>query len=160
SFESYLSVGGAELQAARKAEVEDKIVQLRQRVATVQIKVIVEDADIAIDDVRIGKSPLTKPVLLNAGRHKITASKKGYEPDTKQAPVAGADQTEVQLELTESGARGEPPPPAVAPEPPAPQPKALPPPRDEVPEKRKSYWIGWAVTGTFAAGAAVFGVLA
>jgi hypothetical protein len=161
SFEQYLSLGGAEVAAARKTEVEERIGQLKQRVAIVDINVNVEGADVLIDDIAVGKSPL-KPVKLNPGYHKIAASKAGYNGDAKQIALAGADHTTVTFELTSLTAAVVAPVPTTTPTTPTDttQQASTTLPAPEAPKTRKGVWIGWAVTGALAAGAVVTGVVA
>ena len=90
-------------------EVEREIAILKPRVAEIRGTVIVDGADIHADDIPvctstiesscIGKSPLTDPIMVNPGRHKITASKKGYVTATSLVSVVGSDKTDIKLEL-------------------------------------------------------------
>src|SRR5512132_1338131 len=58
SFQKYLTEGGAEIEAGRRAEVEADIKKLAARVARIEIKTNTEGADILVDDVVIGQAPL------------------------------------------------------------------------------------------------------
>jgi hypothetical protein len=165
SFERYLAEGGTEVPAARMTEVNDRLKQLADRVASVEVQVNVEGAQVFIDDLVVGISPLGKPLLLNPGYHKLSASKAGYNVDAKQLGFAGGDKTQVQLHLTEvAPASPQAPGPAPAPITVAPPPGATPapqaPPPAETPRASKPLWIGWTVTGVLAAGAIVTGIAA
>lgn len=176
AFERYLSEGGTQIAAVRRDEVRKDIEKLKARVANLEIVVSVSDAEIAIDDVLIGKSPLAKPVLVSAGRHKVTATKEGRPPVTKVVDIAGGDTLRVSLELVEQGGAtvvtppptGEPPkttPPAVPTDPPSTTPATsttttappLPPPDTG---SSTPMIAGWAITGGLTAGAVVVGILA
>jgi tetratricopeptide (TPR) repeat protein len=98
AFERYLEDGGADVPGPRRAEVAEHIATLRARVSQVTILVNVA-AQIAIDDEVVGTSPLSKPVLLGAGRHKISAVKEGYAPLTRDVDVAGARDERIALDL-------------------------------------------------------------
>ncbi|MBK8252181.1 MAG: PEGA domain-containing protein [Polyangiaceae bacterium] len=76
SFKRYLELGGAEIDAARKAEVEAEIKGLADRVASVHIESNVAGADVLIDDVIVGKTPLNA-VTVSMGRRKVVLQKDG-----------------------------------------------------------------------------------
>jgi len=159
SFEKYLAEGGSNVDAKRRSDVEKDIEKLRTRVARVEISTSVPEADVSIDDVPVGKSPFGKPILVNPGRHKITATKEGRTTATKMIEVASFDALSVNLELAEPTAKpvetNTPPPPlptattttTAPPPPPPPPPKSIP-------------WAGWGVTGALAVGAIATGALA
>jgi hypothetical protein len=172
ALERYLSDGGSQVPAARRAEVTKDIEKLKARVAKVEIVANVEGAEITIDDVPSGKTPLAKPVLVSAGRRKITVSKNGWLPATKLVDVAGADSLRVSLELTENQAAGPVPVPVPSPTPgPATSPQPAAPsssapgstPRPPAPKDEPSLTpliVGWSVTAGLTAGAVVCGALA
>lgn len=171
SLERYLSEGGSQVTAQRKAEVARDVDKLRARVAKLEIVTNVSDADIAIDDLPAGKSPLAKPLLVSAGRRKITISKAGFQSATKLVDVAGADSARVSIDLAESSAAVAPvPAPATGTEalpavdmtnPPPPASTATPPPSTATEEPSSApIVIGWTLTAGLTAGAVICGVLA
>ncbi|NUQ75522.1 MAG: PEGA domain-containing protein, partial [Polyangiaceae bacterium] len=99
SLERYLSEGGDQISAKRREEVQKDIDKLRARIANLEITTNVPDVDIAIDDVPHGKTPFQKPLMVGAGRHRITASKEGFRSVTKLVEVAGADSLKIPLVL-------------------------------------------------------------
>jgi hypothetical protein len=109
SYARYLREGGANVPADRRAEVEQEIAVLKPRVALITVTVNIDAADVYADDIPVctatiestcvGKSPLAAPIVVNGGRHKITATKKGYAPATALISVVGADTLDVKLEL-------------------------------------------------------------
>jgi hypothetical protein len=109
SYSRYLREGGAGVPADRKTEVENEISVLKPRVALLTVKVNVDGADVYADDIPVctatiesacvGKSPLQSPIIVNGGRHKVTATKKGYAPATALVSVVGSDAVDVNLEL-------------------------------------------------------------
>lgn len=143
SYERYLREGGAGVPAERRTEVERELTVLRPRVASVNVNVNVDGADVYADDIPVctatiesacvGKSPLQAPIVVNGGRHKITATKQGYAPATALVSVVGSDKLDVKLILV-----------------PYAQPVAAP---------RRVPWGGWAATGVLAVSAGVFGYL-
>lgn len=167
SFERYLTEGGDKVADKRKDEVKREIEKLRARIATLDITTTPPEAEIAIDDIPVGRTPLAKPLMVSAGRHKITASKDGFRAVTKLIEVAGADSLKIPLELPELKAGTPTPPPtattstAITPPPPPPSATVTTqPPRPPPPEERGIPWAGWAVTGALGAGAVITGVLA
>jgi hypothetical protein len=109
SYERYLREGGANVPADRRTEVERELTILRPRVAEVTVKVNIDDADVYADDIPVctatiestcvGRSPLRAPIIVNSGRHKITASKTGWVTATSVISVVGSDKIEVKLDL-------------------------------------------------------------
>lgn len=174
ALDRYLTEGGSQVPAARREEVKKDLEKLRSRVANLEITSNVPDAEITIDDVPIGKTPLPKPVLVSAGRHKVSASKDGRMPATKVVDIAGTDTLRVSLELAEtSGTAVVTPPPGETPKTSPPDVPADPPitpavvstttaPPPPPPDSGSSAPMvaGWALTGGFTAGAVIVGVLA
>jgi hypothetical protein len=154
-FERFLSEGGAEVPADRKKEVDKEIAALRAKVGA--LRVVVEGApagasvEIAIDDVPIGKAPLAKPVVVNPGKRRVTATPEGLAPVTKLATVAAGETIDVSIAL--------PPPPA---------PLGTPTPKRDAPAdappraslSSNGPWIGLGVAGGLAIFGTVTGVLA
>lgn len=153
SFRRYLAEGGAEIEASRRASVEEDIKKLGARVARVEVKSNVEGAEILVDDVVVGKTPLREPVLVSIGRRKLTLQKGGAVSAPRYVELAGGDLSAVSLELAEPQAQ---PGPIAAPPPAAPTspPPAPPPP------SRTGMWASLGVTGALTVGAVVTGVLA
>jgi hypothetical protein len=157
SLESYLQEGGKGVDAKRRAEVEKDIEKLKSRVANLEIAVNVHDAEVTIDEISAGKTPLPRSVLVGAGRHRLVVSKPGFVTITRVVEIASAELQKIPIELLETKPLAPAPPPVLAPRP-APVITA-PPPRHH-PPSRTLPTIGWAVTGGLAAGAVVTGILA
>lgn len=149
AFERYLAEGGAEIQAPRRAAVEIEIGKLKPRVAHVQIACNVAGAEIRIDDDIVGTTPLAQPIIVSAGRRRISAEKPGMPLTTRVVDVAGGDSLDIALEVRE--------PTATAPTP-SPVRAALVP--QEPSGGRTAMWVGWTATGALAIGAGVTGFLA
>ncbi len=94
AFESYLREGGERVSPERRAETERVIVEARSLIATVVIVVDRDGADIMVDGVRRGTSPLAEPILLGAGDHVVAARAEGLAPvETRLALVGGETRT-------------------------------------------------------------------
>ena len=144
NFRRYLTEGGVNVPDDRKKEVERELELLKPRVATIDIKVNVDGADIYLDDSPvctgvqtgcIGKSPLPGPVTVNPGRRKITVQKTGYQPGSTIVRVVGSDSVSAKIDLLETG-------------------------RTIV--KTGNDWrpvVAWTVTGALAVGAGITGYL-
>jgi hypothetical protein len=154
TFEKYLHDGGNRIAAERRAQVTADVEKLQSRVALVDIRANVAEAEVFVDDVPVGSLPLSAPVVVSAGRRKIALTRVGYVPATQWLDVGGGDRPRLSFELREVVLSARPERKGIdlterlAP--------ARPPPRagDGVP------WFGWFATGTLALGAGVAGALA
>jgi hypothetical protein len=167
SFEKYLNDGGKEIAAARRTQVEAEVDRLKKRVARVEITTNVPDAEVFVDDVSVGRTPLA-PVAVSAGRRKFSATKGGITA-TRAVDLAGGDTTTIQLEIVEPVAPTPTPvtPPMRTPEPtrtPArtdtPRAPALAPTPPPPEPSNTGLWLGITATGALAAGAVATGIFA
>jgi len=157
-FERYLAAGGKEIAAKRRRDVEQWVEELRPKVARVTLGTAPEGAEITVDDVVVGVTPLSEPLVLNAGRRKINATLSGHMPVQRFVDLAGSEEVKVALELTPllaSAPQGAPP--AQAATPPVAAPPPAPPPRREGTSALP--WVGLAATGALAVGWGVLGVM-
>ena len=134
SLERYLNEGADRIPASRRADVIRDIDKLKARVANDQVTTTVPDADISIDDVPVGRSPLSKPVMVSAGKHKITVSKVGFTAATKIVEVASGDSPKILVEPIEQKAA----PPSLRSAPVPIAPSSRPRPRSTTPRPRPS----------------------
>jgi hypothetical protein len=164
SFQKYLTDGGKDIPKDRRQTVDGEIKKLEGRVAKVIIKTNVEGADILVDDVVVGKTPLASPVLVSAGRRKLAIVKAGTGQQSRTVDLAGGDESTVDLEIAaqqttqtnpnppvDSG--GSNPPPIVISQPPPPTIAAG-------GGTSTATWIGIVATAALGAGAIVTGSLA
>jgi len=100
TLERYLAEGGAKIPADRKEKVESDVAELRRRVAKVTIVTNVAGAEISVDDVVVGTTPLAAPVIVSAGRRKFSATKAGAPPLVQYVDLAGGDVRELTLTLS------------------------------------------------------------
>lgn len=155
SFQKYLTEGGAEIDGARRASVDEDIKKLAARVARVEVKANLDGAEVLVDDVVVGKTPLKAPVVVSIGRRKITLQKRGVVSTARFVDVAGGDAATVSLELAGPSAPERLP--SITPPTPVPVPPPPPPPP---PPSHTGMWIGVAATGALMAGTVVAGGLA
>lgn len=98
-FKQYLADGVTEIPAARKAQVEETIGKLQTRIAYLDIEVNLDGAQVSIDDVPVGISPLAGPLAVNPGPRRVVANKAGFLSSTRSLSVAGADRVKIDLQL-------------------------------------------------------------
>ena len=99
NLKEYVQQGGDEISAARRAQVDELSRKLERRIAYLEIVCDASDADIRIDDVSVGKSPLAMAVPVNAGPRRVSAVKLGYPVVARVVTVAGAERAKVKLEI-------------------------------------------------------------
>ncbi|MEO5728428.1 MAG: PEGA domain-containing protein [Byssovorax sp.] len=148
AFTKYLASNKGDIPPARVAEVQKDIERLKGRIGSLRITSNKRGAQILVDDVVVGTAPLSEPVLVSAGRHKVVATADGQTTTPKVVDVAGAEAIEVSLALAEDAAAPRPSPAGV-----------------ESPPSAKSgagatVWVPWAITGGLAVATAVTGALA
>jgi hypothetical protein len=141
ALERYLKEGATEIPEKRRSDVERDIEGLKSRTAQLTVTANQAGAEVSVDDVVVGKTPLPGEFLVDAGDHRVTLSKAGFKPVTKRVTLAGKDHVSLNLALEKEQG------PLVV--------------VQQAPESKPSYvWIGWAATGAITAGAVVTGVLA
>jgi hypothetical protein len=156
AFQKYVAEGGAQLASARRAEVDADVASLQQRVGRVTVTTSVVGGDVAVDDVSVGTTPLTAPILVGVGQRRISLTVAGRPSVSKTVDIAGGDDVPVVLELPVLL----PPAPATVARPTlAPVPAEPPPPAQRPARPLTPVWIGVGVTGALVAASAVFGVL-
>jgi hypothetical protein len=101
SLRQYVAEGGSDISADRRVQVDDMSAKLAERIAHLEITTNVKGADIRIDDVSVGRSPLLETVLVNVGTRKISAVKAGVPDAVRVIAVAGKETLKVDLHLDE-----------------------------------------------------------
>ncbi|MBX3131318.1 MAG: PEGA domain-containing protein [Polyangiaceae bacterium] len=67
--------------------------------ATVQLRVDTLDADVRVDGVRLGKSPLTESLTLAAGRRRVEVTRAGYQPFRRAVELAPGSTSRLDVRL-------------------------------------------------------------
>lgn len=155
TLKDYLSRGAAEMAPDRAAAVQADLAQLAGKVARVSVRVDQAGAQINVDGVAMGRSPMAEPLVVDVGEHQVQVQLPGYVAQSQTLTLAGGDRRDATFTLerapaadaTTSSQRDKPR--AVAPVRAAPAPS------------HRGTWLGlgWAATGTLAAGAIVSGAL-
>ncbi|HEY0467484.1 MAG TPA: PEGA domain-containing protein [Polyangiaceae bacterium] len=144
ALEDYLKAGGANLSAERSQAVNKDLATLAERTASLNVVTSEVGADISLDGKVIGTSPLTAPLVVDAGEHNLVLHKSGFYHAAQSVTLAGHDQLELKVELkpipvaTQNKVEG---PVLLAPSKPA----------------RTAMWASWAATGALAVTAGVTG---
>jgi hypothetical protein len=99
AFRRYLAEGQALVPPERRAKVESDIDSLRGRVASLRLSASVDGAEVGVDDLVVGTTPIAAPVVVSAGRHKLTASKAGLPEVVRYVDIAGEETLDVALDL-------------------------------------------------------------
>ncbi len=101
SLEQYLSEGGAEVPADRRATVTSELALLKQRIGFLSVRANVDGAEVLVDDVVVGTAPTSEPVPVSAGRHRVVVAAPGRTPVTRSIDVAGQDTATVEVTFAE-----------------------------------------------------------
>jgi hypothetical protein len=106
-YKQYLADGDAEVSGPRRTSVEELIQKLNARIAFVEVSVNVDGAQVSVDDVPVGISPLDGPIPLNPGSRRVSASKTGLPAVTRTIAVAGSDKQSLALTLRDPTTAGQ-----------------------------------------------------
>lgn len=101
SLEQYLVEGGSDVTLDRRQAVQGEIGALKQRIGYLDVRTNVEGAEITVDDVVAGTSPLKAPITVSAGRHKVVVISQGRAPVTRSVDVAGQDTAKLDISLSD-----------------------------------------------------------
>lgn len=153
----YVSRGGDELPPDRRGAVQADLRLLETRTATLDLDVQPAGAEIWLDGVLVGRSPLAEPLVVDVGQRTVQVRVRGYVARTQTVTLAGGDRREVSVVLQEERATT-----AAQPQPKArPEPPPSAPPRAATASSGTSRWVwaGWTATGLLAASSAVSAAL-
>ncbi len=95
----YLEKGGATLTEQDRADAKSLLDTIDSFTVKLTITVTEPDAEVLVDDVSIGKSPLTKPVVVDIGSRKIVVRKDGFKDFEQQVPVGGSATAKLDVKL-------------------------------------------------------------
>jgi hypothetical protein len=143
-LKEYLEKGGSELSNDRRTSVTKDLEMLDRRTAYLMITTNVTGAEVLVDDVVVGKTPLEAPLLVDAGVHRVTLRRSGYQQKTNRIILAGGDEQTVPfpLEVIQEGKQT-----IVVRE------------RTKQDGYQTLMIAGWATTGALAAGAIITGIM-
>lgn len=142
AFTRYLRDGGGDVPADRVEEVKGLLEKLKARIATLELTANVEGAQISIDDVERGTTPLPGPIRISAGQRKLTITKEGFTSISRSLSMTGGDVMKESFTLVPVNAK------ATTPDEPASSGPGTP------------FWVLLSTTGALGVGAAIAGGLA
>jgi len=139
--------------ADARARIKQGLASARSKVATVTVQTDPAGAEVLVDGVGLGRSPLDAPVYLKPGKHVIEAKLAGHA--SAQQAVAASEGQRVPLSLSLAAARRRAPSPASPPASTSGD-SAVPPPADGVPldTTTRPVWPAWAGAGVAVVGLA------
>lgn len=97
-YEKYLAAGAERIPEARRTEVRDQIARLRPRVGKLRLQVDAQDAQVAVDDVVVGVTPLPE-LTLNIGRRRLTVSTPDGRTATRIVEIPAGETVTAQMLL-------------------------------------------------------------
>jgi hypothetical protein len=169
NYEQYLREGDKDVPKARRKEVEAEIKAMSRTLAMVTIKSNLTGGDVTVDDQVVGKVPLSGPIPVRGGEHKIIVAHDGKKAERTITVVAG-ESASIVLDADKDAS-------AVAPAP-APKPAAKEEPKKDkeadkddgpmepthtIPKRDDEPGsfpvVPWAVTGALAGATILTGVL-
>src|SRR5207244_312856 len=100
AFERYLAEGGAEIPARRRMAVRTEIETQSARIGTIDVRTAPLGAEVFVDGVSVGRTPLPKPIRVAAGRHRVQATLAGRGAETRALEVVGRSDVSLSLALS------------------------------------------------------------
>jgi hypothetical protein len=105
-YQELLEQFSSSIDANEKKEMEDSVAQLRDNVGEIDVESNQRGSTIVIDGQQRGTTPLSAPILVNAGTHSVRVSKEGFEAFEAQVLVAGKQKKVIQAKLDPLAATG------------------------------------------------------
>jgi hypothetical protein len=138
AFEAYLREGGDQVPAERRVEAEQMLAEARSLIAAVTVVVDRDGAEVTVDGVARGVSPLAEPLRLGAGNHVIGARAQGTAPAEERVALVGGETRTVNLVLGSDSIGGT---------------------TNEGTVDQAWFWTAVGITGALAIGGAVTGAM-
>lgn len=99
ALERYLREAGDGITPERRALAEEELAGQTARIGHVEVVVPVADALISIDERSRGHAPLTAPVPVSVGEHRVVVTAEGYLPWSETLRIAGGERRTLAVEL-------------------------------------------------------------
>jgi len=109
TLEQYVREVGNAIPKEQRAQVDRELEELRGRVARVTFQGPA-GAELSMDDTKLGTLPLSPNQIISAGRHRLTVTKPGFKPTTKDVDIAGGDTLTIPFDLKHEDAPASPAP--------------------------------------------------
>jgi len=98
-FERYRTEAAASLSAAEREEVDRYISELQPFVGAVRVSANEPDAEVFVDDAKVGATPLASPVRVDLGQRRVRVKKDGFTELDTTITVTGSAQIPVEARL-------------------------------------------------------------
>lgn len=95
----YSNEGGALVTQKERDDVSDLVKTLEPFTVALAIEVNEPDAEIEVDDVLVGKSPLASRVVVDIGQRRIRVRKEGFREAVVPAPIGGGSEQTVTVKI-------------------------------------------------------------
>ncbi len=145
ALEAYLKEGGDKIDADRKKSVNDDLEMLKTRTATLGVETNELGAEVTVDGELAGTTPLSEPLLVDTGEHRIGVRKAGFVPREMAITLTSRDDRSIRIDIEKVQA--------------ARDPVVVVSPQTVNSDRTAWIWGTWSATAAFAAGAGVTGVL-
>ncbi len=99
-LQEYERHAGPTLTGDEKQIVEDALAATKNLVGALRLTVSEPGASVTIDGETVGTTPLTSPVVLDLGAHKIAVTKEGFASTDKVVQIAGGGESAAEVILT------------------------------------------------------------
>lgn len=116
ALQAYLDQGGNTVPEENRAIARAELERQRALIGTISVRANPAGASVHIDGKLVGKTPLTDPVRVTAGKHSVMVLLEGYEAQSRDLQVAAGAQSELDLTLQSNRSTATPmasPPPVV-----------------------------------------------
>ncbi|MDD5309863.1 MAG: PEGA domain-containing protein [Deltaproteobacteria bacterium] len=98
AYRGYVSGGGAEIEKARRTEVDREMKRLDALVGSIRLSCAAAGATVMVDGEVRGETPLKAPVLVDLGKHEVEVTRGGARLHRQIVPVAGGQEVVVKVE--------------------------------------------------------------
>lgn len=98
-YKRYLIDGSNEIEPGRRREVDAVLAKLAGRIASLVLSSNIAGAEVYVDDVLVGTTPLSEPVRVGAGARVLSAAVGGRARLTRTIEAAGGDTLVVHLDF-------------------------------------------------------------
>jgi tetratricopeptide (TPR) repeat protein len=118
SLQAFLADPATDATLPFREPAEKAVAELEARVARLTIRIVPADAPdlvITLDDQPMPSAALGGPWLANPGRHRLTVTARGYQPNEQRFAVADGASREIQIDLVPTPEALPPPPRPAAP---------------------------------------------
>lgn len=106
AYDEWLKTYGAKASAAKKKAAEARLKELADRTGLLAVDTTETGAAVAVDDKPMGATPLTAPLRLAVGPHRVRITKDGFQPFDQVPNVAAGATSTVQVKLEAQSTKG------------------------------------------------------